>query len=623
MVRLLILAACAAVALADVNFNVIGFRGADVEEYGVIINGKVTNLKTTKETYPLWSAKVAGVNAPLEYQYVRLNNKGVAGKEAKARKLPSGAVKTPNEYFDRPNTIHTLPPLPQVYENKWTRNSPLFREGYIGNLLIEGDPKQWKYLHSGGKKWWNPKPVKVKIHYIGATEDVKIEGVQLQLSGGQTRSYSKLPYKFTFPKGHELLDVEMLKLRSAETDATMIRENLYIDVLNTLGVPAPQASYVRVFFNMEPVGLYVAEEIMKEHWVKAALHTQSPSSLKPGSLWKMGADDGFRADLQWKGNKVTDYQFGNIYKQLLLGDNPKKEPMRDLIQLMLDAKNYDPKTEKDPVGYWEKRLDLEIFLRSMAMEYLGGFWDGYWRSGSNYQMYHDPTTKLWTWLPVDYDDTFGSSYPRDELGPYRNLPVKSQSALVQKLILQTPQINARFEAILKETVSYVFKPQALLPRVAAYKDMIIADVEWDRNLPRLNTNGDNEKFTVQDVAFGVAEGKKDKIGLKGWITMACQQVEKQFKFKALAGTPNKVPPRVMAQLQSPYGIPEKSAAKVEAKPALTPSNGGTTVATDDAAAAKGSSDTSVQAEKSANSAMVLKSEWSMIVATIALIVLAL
>ena len=150
-----------------VHFNVIGLREDNVDGFGVLIDGKITKLQTSAEAYPLWSANVAGVNAPLVYQYVRLDKKGDAAKESKPRKLPQGAVKTPNEDFERPNTLHDLPVLPQVYDSKWSRNSAFFREGYIGNLFLEGDQKAWNNIHTGGMKWWNPKPVDVKVQFIG------------------------------------------------------------------------------------------------------------------------------------------------------------------------------------------------------------------------------------------------------------------------------------------------------------------------------------------------------------------------------------------------------------------------------------------------------------------------
>lgn len=414
----------------------------------------------------------------------------------------------------------------------------------------------------------------------------------------------------------------------------MMREKLYIDLLNALGIPAPQASYVRLFFNQKPVGLYIAEEEMKEHWITTVLHAKKPGTIKTGSLWKMDADDGVQANLVWNGATTKNYPVGHIYKNLLPGKNPKNDIMRDLIKLMTDLKNFDPKNEKDPIGYWEKRIDLDVFLRAMAMEYLTGYWDGYWTSGSNYQMYNNPVTNLWTWLPIDYDDTFGSSYSGD-LKPYREFRVKTQSPLVEKLIMESPVIKARFEAILKDIVSYAFKPQALLPRIAAYRDMIFNDVKWDRDLPRLN-KGDSEEFTIEDLTKGTDDGGKHEWGLKKWIVKRTAGVEKDLKFKVLPGTPSKVQPHVITKLQSPYGIvvkDEKSPAKDETSPA---SNGDTVAQVDDTMGGSGmEGDTSIQkdpasassvgyqADKTTNSAMSLRSDWVTFIASLALIVLAL
>ncbi|KAG0245610.1 coth protein-domain-containing protein [Mortierella sp. GBAus27b] len=555
MVRLIVgLAACVAVVMADVTFNVVGLRENDNQEFGVEINGKVTKLTTSKETYPLWSANVAGVDGPLEYKYVQLGKGKVEREEKANRKLPQGAAHTPNEFFERSNTIHQLPPLPQVFENKLEQNSPFFRQGYIGNLFVEGDAAKWKNLNKGGEDFY-PEPFKVNVQYIGSNDNVKIKDVIFNLSGQSAREYAKLAYQMKFPKKNRLLDLSTLKLRSEETDATMIREKIYVDILNSLGVPAQQSAYVRLFFNGEPVGLFVAVEEMKKHWIKKVLHPGS-KGVKPGALWKMNSCCGHEGNLEWLGPTTKSYVVGDIYKNIVPGNNPKDDLMKDLIQFMADLKAYNPEEVKDPIAYWNERLDLDLFLKSMAMEYLTGSWDSYWSSGSNYQIYNDPVTGKWTWLPTDFDDTFGTSY-EGKLQSYRAIPKKNgkgfESPLAQKLIMETPQINARFEEILKDIVSYVFKPEGLTPRLDAYKNMIQEDIAWDRSLPRLS-KGKNEKFTVEDLSKGLVNGAKGNWGLKKWIDERSVGVQKDLGFKAVAGNPTKVPYHNMNDLDSPYGI---------------------------------------------------------------------
>ncbi|KAG0208404.1 hypothetical protein BGX28_000622 [Mortierella sp. GBA30] len=554
MVRFLMgLAACAALTLADVTFNVIGLREDVGDEFGVVINGKVNKLHTSNDIYPLWSANVAGVNGPLEYEYVHLKKGGNAQKEAEPRKLPAGAIHTPNELFDRPHTLSNLPPLPQVFENKLEQNSPFFREGYIGNLFIQGDPAEWTSLNKGGEDR-DPPPIKIQFQYIGANENIRIHDAKLEISGGGTREYNKLPYKFHFTKKNRFLNLSTLKLRSAETDAVMMREKLYVDIMNSLGVPTQQTAYVRLFFNNKPVGLFIGIEEIKEHWVESVLHPESPKA-KLGSLWKMDACCGYYANLEWTG-PTTDKSSSGGYKNVMPGTNPKNDIMKDLIQFMADIKKYNPKAEKDPIGYWEKRIDLDGFLKSMAMEYLTGQWDGYWNSGSNYQMYNDPITGKWLWIPIDFDDTFGTFFG-GKIESYKKIPKKNEDGfecpLAQKLIMETPVINQRFETILKDIVNYVYKPSALVPRIEAYRKMIYKDVAWDRSQPRL-AKGKTEGFTIQDLNKGVNQGRKGDWGLKKWIEKRTQQMERDFKFKVLPGAPTRLEPHVVTKLQSAYGI---------------------------------------------------------------------
>lgn len=149
------------------TFNVVGLHEDAGDSFGVMVNGKLTKLTTTMETYPLWSANVAGVNAPLTYKYVHLEKNGKVNKQEKVeRKLPQGAIHTPNEFFDRSHSLHNLPPLPQVFENKLEQNSPFFREGFIGNMFVEGDPAKIKFLNKGGAEF-HPEPIKVSVQYIG------------------------------------------------------------------------------------------------------------------------------------------------------------------------------------------------------------------------------------------------------------------------------------------------------------------------------------------------------------------------------------------------------------------------------------------------------------------------
>ncbi|KAF9322977.1 hypothetical protein BG006_001908 [Podila minutissima] len=467
------------------------------------------------KTYPLWSAKVAGVDASVSYKYVQLNKAGkVTESEKTMRKLPAGSVHTPNEFFGSRQSIYKIPMLPQAFENKLVRNSPFFREG--------------------------------------ANENVVIENVKIELAGHSTREYAKLAYHLKFPEATPLLDLTSIKLRSGENDETMIREKLYVDLLNNIGVPVQQKSYIRMFWNGVPIDLFVAMEVQKENWTRKALHPDIPK-VQVGSLWKMKSCCEGAGNLEWKGPTIKNYNIDDNYKPMIKGQNvPKDNYMADLIALMKDLKDYDPSKTKDPVAYWEKRLDLDVFLKSMVMDYLTAAFDAYWIAGSNYQIYHDPVIKKWVWLPMDIDDTSGHSFWA-QVESYKKTPRPNkkgfESFLVTKLILDPPTIKAKLEDHLKTITSYIFKPQALNPRVDAYIHMIEEDVVSDRKLPRVAEGGKYYHFKLKDLYKGA------KSDLKDWVKERSEQIQKDMKFKSLTVVTNRVPPHDMHPLQlSVYGI---------------------------------------------------------------------
>ncbi|KAG0337979.1 hypothetical protein BG000_004735 [Podila horticola] len=623
MVRVLLgLAACAAAALADITFNVVGLRSKDAESFGVMVNGKVHKLVTTPKKYPLWSAKIDGVDASVSYKYVQLNKAGkVTESEKSMRKLPAGAVYTPNEFFGRRQSVYSVPALPQVYENKLEQNSPFFRDGFIGNLFIECPEADWKKLNVVGSY----EHIKVKVHYIGANENVVIDNAKLELAGHSMREYAKLSYHLKFPEATPLLDLASLKLRSGENDKSMIREKLYVDMLNNIGVPAQQTTYVRMFWNGEPIGLYVAMEVLRENWVRKVLHSNT-TNVQVGSLFRMNASGGKEANLEWHGPATKGNEDYDRYTLVVKGQNvPKDKDMSELVAFMKDLKDYDPKKTKDPIAYWQRRLDLDIFLKSMAMEYLTVASDAYWQEGSNYQMYYDPVTKKWIWLPMDFDDTFTRNSE-----PYKKIPRINdkgyESVLVSKLILDTPAISAKFEDHVKTITSYILNPKALNPYLDAYVHMIDEDVAWDRKLPRVAKGGKSYNFKFEDLYKGVQNE------LKGWIKERSAQVQKEMKFKPLTIVTNRVPPHNMHPKQlSIYGIrpqpvePKKikaPASVADAVPA-NPDEDQKAIDTDDQREqpATPDADQEVIGEQIGNSASMTGSHWAALGALVATIVL--
>lgn len=265
-----------------------------------------------------------------------------------------------------------------------------------------------------------------------------------------------------------------------------------------------------------------------------------------------------QADLRYLGATSNDYP-KDVYKMKTLGANPIDAPMTQLIQFMKDLADFDV-ASTSAIKYWNARLDLDGFLRNMAMEYLAGSWDAYWYSGSNYFIYFNPTLGeepnkgRWQWISTDFDGTFGDGDPTDILTTYQayaNFDGHDRP-MISKLILANKDINARFEQILRETVGWAFKPEGLFPRLDAYERMLAWDVAWDDslNVRRANYPGKTNGWTENDFHGSINGAVKDmNLGIKPWIKERVVGLEAQFGFKVQPGTLD----RVKRPLHKPRG----------------------------------------------------------------------
>ncbi|KAF9903074.1 hypothetical protein EC991_004248 [Linnemannia zychae] len=546
MVKFLVgLAALASVAFADIAFNCIAYPAAG-NSIGVSINGAITKLVATEDTAPVYKGVVVGATSAVQYSYVEINAAGTAVKtEAFTRKLNQTTdVATENEFFDRPITHYTVPRLPYTYLATYPSKSKAFKETQIATLHLVGDKVAIDALNT------NPETeaeARVTFRFINAKNIYTQTNITLKTSGKSSKEFAKQSYKIKFDTdfNQTFFSRPNIKLRSMATEPTYLREKMYIDTLNAVGVPTQQGSYVRLFINNEAYGLYLMVDDIKKSFLKQTVHG-GDGTVIPGSLIQANAPTvSEQADLVYKGPLTAAYG-KETYTMQNLGNNLATEPLGQLIALMKDLQDFDPVATPDPVNYWNNRIDLDGFLRNMALEYLFGAFDNYWMAGSNYFIYFNPTLGTggkWQWLPTDFDGTFGNGAEIDPLGSYKTLfNFQPDHPLVSKLIIKNAAINALFNNIIKEIVSTTFKPEAMNPHIEAINQMISLDAKWDFSLTR-KSPGKNPGFTFDDFNNNLVNITKDMSGaIKPWVAARANTTSVELQFTIPAGTADRVPP---------------------------------------------------------------------------------
>ncbi|KAG5460896.1 MAG: hypothetical protein BJ554DRAFT_7003, partial [Olpidium bornovanus] len=180
------------------------------------------------------------------YKYV------VDGKpEGFERALDGTADRTLNDFYGREVTHQAMPqfraPFDDDPKGHWTRQSKseIFDDGYIPTVHFSGQAAD-KYMVSA-------QDATVDVLFVGRTQAQKftVRGVA---ASAKNTEFAKAQLKIDFT-GDVFYGRSAIKLRNSESDATMMREQLYGEMLRAAGAPVQESVKARVYYNKKPYGL--------------------------------------------------------------------------------------------------------------------------------------------------------------------------------------------------------------------------------------------------------------------------------------------------------------------------------------------------------------------------------
>lgn len=274
-------------------------------------------------------------------------------------------------------------------------------EGLSGNSYIEGndaaapifDPlvvnraditlptDSYNNLQANGKGDYQPGKF-VFTTKDGASQEFDV-GVRLKGGWG---SYRNLDGKAGFKvkmnhtiKGQKLFGIKKFTFNNMVQDPSMVHEAVVYRLFRAMGVPAPRIGYVRVFVNGIDYGLHLNvetyDEVMLQRWFASTQH------LYEGAYWQ----------------DIVDGQY-----QVMQIDEGDLEKRDDLAALALVN---NTKTGKEWYDEVQKYLDLNEFVKEIAVERYIGHWDGYaWSIKNNYYA-HSTAEGVFSILPWGTDQT--------------------------------------------------------------------------------------------------------------------------------------------------------------------------------------------------------------------------
>ena len=299
------------------------------------------------------------------------------------------------------------------------------------------------------------------FRYISSTIDETISNVGFRLRGNTSRNSAKKSFKVSFNSfipGRKWNGLEKLNLNGEHNDVSIMRSRLSNQLLKYAELPSARTSYVRLFINNEYKGLYLNVEHIDDEFLKKRFINDTT-----GNLFKCS----YGANLKQLG--ITSAPYVNIYE---LKTNNQQNDYTGLINFIdiLNNTNADQFT-----CAIQSVFDVELYLRTLALEILMGHWDGYAGNMNNYYLYERPSDGKFVFIEYDMDNTFGVDWGiiPNENWSTRNIYswAKGDKPLYNKL-LAVPYFKDRFNFYMNDLLSTDFIPQNLLTELGITQDLI-------------------------------------------------------------------------------------------------------------------------------------------------------
>jgi spore coat protein H len=276
-----------------------------------------------------------------------------------------------------------------------------------------------------------------------------------------------------------------INLNAGAMDPTKLREALSFAVFRAAGVPAPRTTFALVTLSVpdkhdkELLGLYTVIEQVDKTFLKDRFKNGKGLLMKPERL----------RGLEYLGDDWAKYK--DRYQ-------PKHEPSKEEAKRVIDFvkllnKADDGQFAKEIDSY----LDVDEFLRFVAVNALLVNLDSFLMLGHNFYIYLNPENNKLVFIPWDLDLSLagfpmaGSTDQQLDLSIMH--PYPGQNKLLDRL-LAIREINEKYRKVLKELSTTCFSKERLLKDVEALEQAIKEPLARDKKAAEARKEGGRVGF---------------------------------------------------------------------------------------------------------------------------------
>ncbi len=231
------------------------------------------------------------------------------------------------------------------------------------------------------------------FYYYSSAHNDTIQNVGFRVRGNTSRGANKKSFKVSFneyTQGKKFKGIEKMNLVGQHNDPSLLRYWMSLTTLNTNNLIFSRSSFVKFYINGQYKGVYLNVEHIDDEFLQKRFIGDDD-----GNLYKCT----WGADLKYRGASQPSY-----YGSYELKTNKVANDYSELIQFIQTLNSI---SNADFPCFIEDNFEVELFLKTLAVEIIIGHWDGYAYNKNNFYLYQQPSNGKFVFIEYDMDNTFG------------------------------------------------------------------------------------------------------------------------------------------------------------------------------------------------------------------------
>lgn len=355
-------------------------------------------------------------------------------------------------------------------------------------------------INPGTEEEQNLKITDASLKFVLDGKTTEISSVSISVGGDHSRNTPKVSFNLKCNKG-KLFGRKVFRLRSNDSDPSLMRSKISCDIVNHLGYPTISANYARVYINDEFMGLYVLMDQYKTSWIKQVF-----------------PDDKEVNDLYQCKEMYSDLS-ASSYSNCVNADDDRADDLGNLKEFLETINAASNRSEVEDI------MDVDTFIQYWILEWLLGSGDHMLINGKNFYLYKQ-LNDIWTVLYYDFDSLFGVDLDKYYFDHNAGPEIPFEDWYVKRPIVDTLAKNDQ-ESFLKNLqfiLDNAFNPDIIFPHIDSIKNWIDPYMLEDRTpvngtLPgRINKYGVGNDYSYEQFISNAEFESVDKsYGLKEWV----------------------------------------------------------------------------------------------------------